>query len=43
MNKKIIKLYDPKIGKNIHQYKIPILIVSVDINKIIVSNKVSFA
>ena len=43
MEKAIIKLSDTDIGKHkFHQYKRPISIKNIDINKIVVSNKVSF-
>ena len=43
MVKKIIKFYDNEIDKcKFHQYKRPILIDNIDVNKIVVSNKISF-
>ena len=43
MNKEIIKLDDTKIKNyKFHWHKSPILIDNIDINKIVVSNKVSF-
>ena len=43
MEKKIVKFGDLEIEKQtFHQHKIPILIENIDINKIAVSNKVSF-
>ena len=43
IDKKIIKFSDTQIEKHkFHQYKSPILINNIDINKIVVSNKVSF-
>ena len=43
MEKKIIKFCDIQIKKqNFHQHKKPFLIKNIDINKIVVSNKVSF-
>ena len=43
MNKKIIEFDDTEIEKyKFHQYKSPILIEDIDINKLVVSNKVSF-
>ena len=40
MDKKIIKFHDTEIQKyKFHQYKIPLLINNIDINKIVVSNK----
>ena len=43
MGKTIIKLGDVKINKQkFHQHKLPISIKNIDINKIVVSNKVSF-
>ena len=43
MEKKIIKFGDIEIEKKkFHQYKSPLSINNIDINKIIVSNKVSF-
>ena len=43
MDKKIIKFHDTEIQKyKFHQYKIPILINNIDINKIVVSNKFPF-
>ena len=41
--KKGINFDDTETGKyNIHQYKRPILIDNIDVNKIIVSNKIYF-
>ena len=43
MDKRIIKIDDTEIEKyKFHQYQSPISINNVDINKIVVSNKVSF-
>ena len=43
MDEKIIKFDDTAIEKyKFHQHKNPILINNIDINKIVVSNKVSF-
>ena len=43
MDKKIIKFDDTKIEKfKFHQHKSPFLIDNIDINKIVVSTKVSF-
>ena len=43
MEKTIIKFGDIEIGKQkFHQHKRPISIKNIDINKIVVSNKVSF-
>ena len=43
MFKKSMKFDDTETGKyNIHQYKRPILIDNIDVNKIIVSNKIYF-
>ena len=43
MDKKIIKFYDTEIDKcKFHQYKRLILIDNIDVNKIVVSNKISF-
>ena len=43
MGEKSIKFVDIKIEKQkFHQYKRPISITNIDINKIIVSNKISF-
>ena len=43
MDEKIIKFGDTEIEKyKFHQHKNPILINNIDINKIVVSNKVSF-
>ena len=43
MDKTIIKLGDIEIEKQkFHQHKRPILIKNIDINKIVVSNNVSF-
>ena len=43
MDKKIIKFYDTETEKyKFRQYKSPILIDNIDINKIVVSNKFSF-
>ena len=43
MDKRTIKIDDTEIEKyKFHQYKSPISINNVDINKIVVSNKVSF-
>ena len=40
MDKKITKFDDTKIeGYKFHQYKIPISINNIDINKMVVSNK----
>ena len=42
MDKKAIKFGDTEIEKHeLHQHKSPILINNIDINKIVVSNKVS--
>ena len=44
MEKTIIKFSDIEIQKQkFHQHKLPISIKDVDINKIVVSNKVSFS
>ena len=44
MEKTIIKFGDIEIKKqNFHQHKKPISIKHIDINKIVVSNKVSFS
>ena len=41
MDKKVIKFGDTDIRKHMfHQYKIPISINNIDINKIVASNKV---
>ena len=43
MGEKSIKFGDIKIEKQkFHQYKRPISITNIDINKIIISNKISF-
>ena len=43
MGEKSIKFVDIKIEKQkFHQYKRPISITNIDINKIIISNKISF-
>ena len=43
MEKTVIKFSNIEIGKKkIHQHKRPISINNIDINKIVVSNKVSF-
>ena len=43
MDKKIIKFDDTEIEKyKFKQYKRPILIDNIDVNKIVVSNKISF-
>ena len=43
MDKKIIKFDDIEIEKyKFHQYKSPILIDNIDVNKIVVFNKISF-
>ena len=43
MDKKIIKFDDTEIEKyKFDQYKRPILIDNIDVNKIVVSNKISF-
>ena len=43
MEKIIVKFGDIEIEKQkFHQYKRPISILNIDINKIVVSNKVSF-
>ena len=43
MDKKVTKFDDTEIEKyKFHQYKKPISIENIDINKIVVSNKVSF-
>ena len=43
MDKKIIKCDNTEIEKyKFHQHKVPILINNIDINRIVVSNKVSF-
>ena len=43
MDKKIVKFDDTEIEKHkVHQYKSPISISKMDINKLVVSNKVSF-
>ena len=43
MDKKIIKFDDTEIEEDeFHQYKRPILINEIDINKIVVSNKLPF-
>ena len=43
MDKKVIKFGDTEIEKHeFHQHKSPILRNNIDINKIVVSNKVSF-
>ena len=43
MDKNIIKFDDTDIEKyKFHQYKRPILIDNIDVNKIVVSNKISF-
>ena len=42
MDKKIIKFSGNKIKKHkFHQHKSPVLIVSIDINKIVISNQVT--
>ena len=44
MDNKVIKFDDTEIEKyKFHQHKIPILINNIDINKIIVFNKVPFS
>ena len=44
MDKKIIKFDDTEIeGYKFHQHKISILVNDIDINKIVVSNKVPFS
>ena len=44
MDKKIIKLDDTEIERyKFHQYKSPISINDIDINKIVVSNKLPFS
>ena len=43
MDKKIVKFDDTEIEKHkVHQHKSPISINKMDINKLVVSNKVSF-
>ena len=43
MDKKIIKFDDTEVKEyKFHQHKIPILINDIDINEIVVSNKVCF-
>ena len=43
MDKRIINFDDTEIEKyNFHQHKSPILINNIDINNIVVSNRVSF-
>ena len=43
MNKKIIKFDDTQIEKyNFQQYKSPFLMDNIDVNKIVLSNKISF-
>ena len=43
MDKKIIKFDDTEIEKyKFDQYKRPILIDNIDVNKVVVSNKISF-
>ena len=43
MDKKVVKLDDTEIGKyKFHQHKSPASIDNIDINKIVVSDKVSF-
>ena len=43
MDKKTIKFNETEIKKNkFHEYEIPILIDDIDVNKIVVSNKISF-
>ena len=43
MDKKIIKFEETEIQEyEFHQYKGPILINNIDINKIVVSNKIPF-
>ena len=43
MDKKIIKFDDTDIEKyKFHQYKRPISTDNIDVNKIVVSNKISF-
>ena len=43
MNKKVIKFGDTEIGEyKFHQHKFPILIKNIDINKMVVSNKLPF-
>ena len=42
MEKAIIKFGEIKIRKIFHQYKRPISMKNIDINKLVVSNKVSF-
>ena len=43
MNKKIIKFDDTQIEKyKFQQYKSPFLMNNIDVNKIVLSNKISF-
>ena len=43
MNKKIIKFDDTQIEKyKFQQYKSPFLMDNIDVNKIVLSNKISF-
>ena len=43
MDKKIKKIDDTEVEKyELYQYKIPILIDDIDLNKILVSNRISF-
>ena len=43
MDKKIKKIDDTEVEKyELYQYKIPILIDDIDLNKIVVSNRISF-
>ena len=43
MDQKIIKFDDTEIEKyKFHQYKSPVSIDNIDVNKIVVSNKISF-
>ena len=43
MNKNIIKFDETEIEEyEFHQYKNPILIINIDINKLVVSSKLSF-
>ena len=43
MDKRIIKFNDTEVEKHkFPQYEKPILIDSIDVNKIVVSNKISF-
>ena len=44
MDKENIKFYDTEIEEfEFHQYKGPILINNIDINKIVIHNKISFS